>query len=392
MQNSDVYGIVIISANRRARAMEQKYDVAAFVWPAYTGDELRTRMFWKEGYGEWQSVNNARQNGVNKPSGYVWDRRPLWGYVNEADPAVMEMEINCAYEHGVNVFIYDWYWYDDRPFLENCLNDGYLKARNNDLVKFYLMWANHNASNMWNIDLSDEFENDVIWRGDVSLDIFKKLVHRWIDKYFTHPSYYKIDGKPVFMIYLIEPLLIGLGGSDGARAALDYFRDEVKKAGFPGLHLQAVYNAFAGFDYDGRYGGESGDLYTLLGFDSVTHYNMGTQAERNCDYTEMIKLHKKEYDRMDDVGCLYFPQVSLGWDNNPRFRCFKPNIMRNNTPENVRCALKQAKEYVDSHELPAPLVVINSWNEWTETSYLQPDNLYGYGYLEAVRDVFKSDT
>ena len=63
--------------------------------------------------------------------------------------------------------------------------------------------------------------------------------------------------------------------------------------------------------------------------------------------------------------------------------------MRNNTPDHIKKALIQAKEYVDTHHLPSPLVIINSWNEWTETSYLQPDNLYGYGYLEAVRDVFK---
>ena len=37
--------------------------------------------------------------------------------------------------------------------------------------------------------------------------------------------------------------------------------------------------------------------------------------------------------------------------------------------------------------LPAPLITINSWNEWTETSYLEPDDLYGYGYLEAIKDV-----
>ena len=47
-----------------------------------------------------------------------------------------------------------------------------------------------------------------------------------------------------------------------------------------------------------------------------------------------------------------------------------------------------AKAYVDSHPGLAPLITINSWNEWTETSYLQPDNKYGYGYLEAVKKVF----
>ena len=40
----------------------------------------------------------------------------------------MEMEIDAAVSHGVNVFIYDRYWYDRRPFLECCLDDGFLGA------------------------------------------------------------------------------------------------------------------------------------------------------------------------------------------------------------------------------------------------------------------------
>ena len=40
--------------------MANKYDLAAYVWPSYTGDEPRTRIFWPEGYGEWQTVKNAK--------------------------------------------------------------------------------------------------------------------------------------------------------------------------------------------------------------------------------------------------------------------------------------------------------------------------------------------
>ena len=181
----------------------------------------------------------------------------------------------------------------------------------------------------------------------------------------------------------------GFGGFEGAKKAIAYFREEVKRAGFPGLHLQLIHNAFEMFDFDGKFGASALDAYEILDFDSVTHYNMGTRKERNNDYSEMIKIHKKSYDEMDERGIKYFPQVSLGWDANPRFREFQPYIMTNNTPENIQKAFIQAKEYVDTHNLPAALITINSWNEWTETSYLQPDNLYGYGYLEAVKKVFK---
>ena len=59
------------------------------------------------------------------------------------------------------------------------------------------------------------------------------------------------------------------------------------------------------------------------------------------------------------------------------------------TPEQIERALRMAKDYADRHPGQPPLITINSWNEWTESSYLEPDDLYGYGYLEAVKRVFK---
>lgn len=89
--------------------------MAAYIWPAYTGADKRANIFWPNGIGEWQTIQNAKP----KFEGHDWPRKPLWGYVDEADPKVMEQQIAAAVSHGVNVFIYDWYWYDHRPFLEN---------------------------------------------------------------------------------------------------------------------------------------------------------------------------------------------------------------------------------------------------------------------------------
>ena len=52
---------------------------------------------------------------------------------------------------------------------------------------------------------------------------------------------------------------------------------------------------------------------------------------------------------------------------------------------------RMAKEYADNHPQQTPLITINSWNEWTETSYLMPCTMYGYGYLEAIKKVFENN-
>ena len=38
------------------------------------------------------------------------------------DPEVMEKWIEAATDHGINTFIFDWYWFDEGPFLESALD------------------------------------------------------------------------------------------------------------------------------------------------------------------------------------------------------------------------------------------------------------------------------
>lgn len=378
---------ILCSFTLFAQKEKKQYDVAAFLYPAYASDDPRLRPFWPMGIGEWETVMTMQQRNP----GHYWNRKPLWGYINEADPAVMSMEIEQATRHGVNVFIFDWYWFDGRPFMETTLNNGFLKADNVDKMKFYLMWANHDVLNLWDTRLAQFNEDNVIWTGKVDRDEFEKICKRNIEKYFKHPQYYKIDGKPVFMIYDIPQLIAGLGGIEQTADALNWFKEEVKRAGFPGLELQltmwSINVNYSGFDGSKTQNPEN-DFVKKLGFTSATHYQFAHFANVDEEYMKIMEQVQREWARIDSVfDLVYYPHISVGWDNSPR--TVRSAVVKNNTPENFEKALRMARDYVDRHPDQAPLVTINSWNEWTETSYLMPCNVFGYGYLEAVKKVFK---
>ena len=101
-----------------------EYTVAAYIWPSCHDDPMGREVLWPE----------------------------KTGYELDNDPKVMERWIEAATDHGVNTFIFDWYWFNNGPFLEGCLNDGFLKAKNNQKMNFYIMWADHDvARNYWNV-------------------------------------------------------------------------------------------------------------------------------------------------------------------------------------------------------------------------------------------------
>ncbi len=370
------------------------YDIAAFIWPSYTGDEPRSRIFWPEGYGEWQTVKAMTDKGYK---GCRWPRKPLWGYVNEADNRVMQMQIDCAVSYGVNVFIYDWYWYDNRPFLENCLNDGFLKAPNNKEMKFYLMWANHNATHLWDKRNSDNDLSTVIWNGVVTPEIFSNICDRTIEKYFKQENYYQIDSCPVYMIFDFDNFLRSFRTVEECRKGLEEFRHKTVSAGFKGLHFQVVHWGSKTYDWltfeDGRKSIDIYELYNFLGVDSVTSYNWGGSVNFDGEYTQVTDNYvNKINEETEKLDVPFYPNISVGWDNNVRFYNFVPGVVVNNTPENFGRACEKIKEFTDNSMekgvMKSPLITVNSWNEWTETSYLQPDDLYGYGYLENIKKTF----
>ena len=66
-------------------------------------------------------------------------------------------------------------------------------------------------------------------------------------------------------------------------------------------------------------------------------------------------------------------------------------ILVNNTPENFKNALQLTKNKLLADPEGPRIFTINCWNEWTEGSYLEPENINGMSYLEAVRDIFETN-
>ena len=372
----------IQSPQQENEPAKNNYYVAAYIWPSCHDDPLGREKLWSEGTGEWEVI----KKGDPHFEGHYQPRQPLWGYEPDNDPRVVEKWIDAATDHGVNIFVYDWYWYEGGPYLESALNDGFLKAKNNGKMQFYIMWANHDVKyNYWNVHRYKD-NTDILWNAKVDWENYKIIVERVIKQYFKQPNYFKINGEPVFSIFSIGKLLESFNNSpEEARKALDYFREEVKKAGFPGLHIQ--WNQGGGSVMPEEAAAKFVSNVKTMGFNSIAMYNMGGLNEDYLVYgANSIKI-REQMDALLDVPV--FPCVSIGWDDTPRFpaKGMKDVVHYHNTPQSFAALLSKAKKYADNHPGQPNLITINAWNEWVEGSYLLPDMLNGFGYLEAVKEV-----
>ncbi|MBN1491052.1 MAG: glycoside hydrolase family 99-like domain-containing protein [Phycisphaerae bacterium] len=369
------------------------HTIACYYFPNYHVDPRNEKQHGP-GWSEWELVRRAEP----KFEGHQQPKIPLWGYTDEADPAVMAKKIDAAASHGIDAFIFDWYWYDDGPFLERGLEKGFLHAPNNARLKFAVMWANHD----W-VDIHPAKAGYVPlqYPGKVTPETFDRITDHVIRTYFRHPSHWMIDGKPYFSVYELFRLVEGFGGIDATAKALQRFREKTKAAGFPGLHLNAV---AAGIQI---LPGEKdvknpAELVSRLGFDSVTSYvwvhHVGFPTFPTTPYTFMMDKAAEHWAKATaEFRIPYHPNVTMGWDPSPR--TVQSDKFANqgypfmatlsgNTPAAFKTALTRAKAFLDNHAETQKILTINAWNEWTEGSYLEPDTIHGMAYLEAIRDVF----
>ncbi len=141
----------------------------------------------------------------------------------------------------------------------------------------------------------------------------------------------------------------------------------------------------------------------ILGIDSVNTHLVGLPPAQ-----EFPKAHFDGWLDIFEDFCIkrnnaytipYNLCVTVGWDPSPRTvqsdvyeEVGYPftKIIYGNTPEKVGKLFEIAKNIYEREETTAKCIFLHSFNEWTEGAYLEPDEKYGYGYLEELKRVFKN--
>ncbi|MCG9555985.1 glycoside hydrolase family 99-like domain-containing protein [Vibrio kanaloae] len=324
--------------------------------------------WWGEGFTEWTNVKPAKP----QYTGHYQPHKPdHLGYYSLDDTDTFRKQIELAKLYQVGGFCFYYYWFGGKRLLEKPI-ENYLS--NPDLDHpFCLCWANENWSRRWDgqeshilIEQNHSEEDDIAFARDIS-------------RYMKDKRYIRVGGKPLLLVY--RPSLL-----PNAKETVKRWRAVFREEG-----LGEVYIVYT----------QSFDVYNdpkEIGFDAAVEFPPNNSNPPNITdniegksasfkgvvYDWNIFLERSK--NYSQSPYKLFRSVCPSWDNTAR-RKNKGTVFEGSTPRKYQEWLENAIEDTVKNE-PDPskrLVFINAWNEWAEGAHLEPDQKYGYAWLEATR-------
>lgn len=365
--------------------------VIAFYLPQYH-EIPENNEWWGKGFTEWTTLKKAKQL-IDKQ---YQPRIPLNNnYYDLTDTDTIRWQCKIAKEYGVYGFCFYHYWFDGHLLLqkpvEMFLNDPCCD------IPFCICWANEHWTKAW-----ESNQNTVLIEqsyGDATQ--WKEHFYYFLP-FFKDSRYIVEDNKPLLVLY--RPELI-----DQLEEMLSLWNSLAVENGFDGIKF-----CYQHVNYD-RYKNKRMDL-----FDYAIEYQPG-YALKDKDTVIVRKLKEvkntlnqiiekkfhKTIDLHSNIGGMtgptvedydtiwkiildrvppsdkYIPGAFTDWDNTPR-RGAGGKVFLGADPVKFELYFSQLIERAKNiyHK---DKIFIFAWNEWTEGGYLEPDQKYKYGYLEAIR-------
>lgn len=342
----------------------------AFHLPQYHEFE-ENNQWWGKGFTEWTNVKKAKAlfKGHNQP------REPLGD--NYYDLSFYETRIRqakMAKKYGIYGFCYYHYWFNGKLLMEKPL-ELLLKEPEIDFP-FCLCWANEPWTRAW------DGKKDILIQQDYSdFGDWKKHIE-YLMKFFKDPRYILKDNKPVLVLYRTESII-------RCNDMIEQWREKCKQEGFNGIYIIEEFNTFQKESHS--------KADAVLFFEPMYTVKFGRNLFERCvgKITAMAKNYYYHtnalwynYDKIwkhilnREIGKNTIMSAFLDWDNTAR-RGKYGTIFSGANPEKFKKFFW--KLYKNACKKDCDYLFINAWNEWSEGTYLEPDKLYQYGYLEAIK-------
>lgn len=341
--------------------------------------------WWAPGFTEWTNVGKA------KPlfHGHYQPRVPAdLGYYDLRVPETREKQAKLAKEAGLEGFCYWHYWFNGRRLLDRVFREVVESGKPD--FPFCLCWANHSwYAKTWDPNSPDKLLIKQTYGGVKDFTAhFNAMLPAFKDE-----RYIRVDGKPVFGVFDIH--------FSDFKLFKDTWNQLAKENGlgefyFFGLCQQtyeipaAKENGFehivAGTLVEAHYHADS-KLRRRWGFFKRKHFKVPYVVEYRKYVDFAIDYYKNHYEQSSWM----IPCIEPGFDHSPR-SSYRGTVFNHSTPEEWGRLCKDIINMVESsnsHE--DKLLFIKAWNEWAEGNYLEPDIVYGKGFInELAENIFKS--
>lgn len=323
--------------------------------------------WWGTGFTEWTNVEPAQPQFINHYQPHVPGEL---GYYNLLEKATQQRQIELAKLYGIEGFCFYFYWFGGTRLLEKPI-ENYLNDSTLDLP-FCLCWANENWSRRW-----DGLDHEMLIAQQHS-PVDDIAFIECVAKYMKDDRYIRIDGKPLLLVY--RPGLL-----PAPRETVARWRNWCRDHGIGEIYL-AYTQSFealdpASYDFDAAIEFPPNNSALINVNDKVVPLRADFEANV---YDARVLVERSE--NYHQPAYKLFRSVCPSWDNTAR-RKNKGSILINSNPGIYQRWLTNAIQYTKkaySHP-DERLVFVNAWNEWAEGAHLEPDQRYGYAYLEATR-------
>ena len=323
--------------------------------------------WWGEGFTEWTNVKPAEPQFAGHYQPHVPGEL---GYYDLRDSQIQRRQVALAKLYGIEGFCFYLYWFGGKRLLEAPV-ENYLNDKSLDLP-FCLCWANENWSRRW-----DGLDSEVLIAQQHSPEDDLAFI-RDVARYMRDPRYIRIDGKPLLLVY--RPSLL-----PSARETAQRWRNWCRESGIGEIYLTYT-QSFEAVD-PGKYGFDAAVEFPPNNSapPNITESVSPLAADFACTvYDWRVLVERSE--KYKQPGYTLFRGVCPSWDNTPRRKSCS-TIFLNNSPilyqRWLGNAIRDTQKFRSNPD--ERLIFVNAWNEWAEGAYLEPDERFGYAYLEATR-------